>query len=271
MSKIVMVCSRTPRDLGFELETFLQTLAPDNLPGDHVVTTDGRGLHLGVYRPHKPVENQTAYVGWLREPGNGSCALFKGGDTIELAADAAASRTIWIAVTDELFVASTVQRAVPWFLRSFELDTRAIAWMLASGSIGPGISWDARARPLGPYGRATFDRRTWRLTIDEPSTDIRVVPGSRAEHRARIEAAVSHACAGDFDGFAICLSGGRDSRNIVQRMSREGLEALTWGRKSALDNPESDAVIAEQLARRYGLRHRYFTTVLPQEPVERVL
>ena len=92
MSKIVMVCSRTPRDLGFELETFLQTLAPDNLPGDHVVTTDGRGLHLGVYRPHKPVENQTAYVGWLREPGNGSCALFKGGDTIGFAGDAAASR-----------------------------------------------------------------------------------------------------------------------------------------------------------------------------------
>jgi hypothetical protein len=272
MSKIVMVCLRRPRDIRPALESFLRSLCPDNLEPAHVVSDDARGLHLGVYRPHRPVEANTAYVGWLREDGNGSYALFKGGDdTIELVADAAASRTIWMAASSEVFVASTSQRAIPYFMGSFQPDPSAAAWMLSSGCIGPAVSWDARARPLGPYGRARFDRRQWRLTVDEPDTDLQPRRGTRSEHRARIEAAVSHACAGRFDGFAVCLSGGRDSRNIVQRIDRTALTAITWGRPEALDNPESDAAIARRLAQHYGLEHQYFSTELPDEPIERVL
>lgn len=272
MAKIVMVCSRRPYDLTPKIEAFLQALCPDNLAPQHVVTTDGRGLYLGVYRPHEPPVGQTAHVGWLREARNGSYARFKGGaDTIELEVDAAASRTIWVAADADTFVASTSQRAIPFFLGSFEPDRRAAAWMLSSGCIGPGVSWDARAQPLGPHGHARFDRHAWRLTLDAPDVDLRPLRASARVHRARLEAAVTHACAGRFDGFAICLSGGHDSRNIVQRIDRTGLEAITWGRAAALDDPESDAAIAVRLARHYGLRHRYFPTDLPAEPVEKVL
>lgn len=271
MSKLVMVCVRDGNDVRPKLDAFLESLCPDNLRPEHVVTADGRGLYLGVFRPHGPVTDQTAYVGWFREESNGSYAVFKGGETIELHADAAASRTIWIAHTPELFVASTSLRAIPYFLGSFELNRNAVAWMLSSGCIGPGLSWDVRARPLGPYGRASFDRARWQLTIDEPDTDLRPLSATAMEHRARIESVVSHSCSGRFDDFAICMSGGRDSRNIAQRMNRDGIKAITWGDSASLDNPESDAAIAQQVARHYGFEHQFFPIDTERESVETVL
>ncbi len=271
MSKLVMVCVRDGRDIRPKLDAFLESLCPDNLSPEHMVTDDGRGLYLGVFRPHRPVIDQSAYVGWLREESNGSYAAFKGGETIELQADAAASRTIWIAHTPELFIASTSLRAVPYFLGSFELNRNAVAWMLSSGCVGPGLCWDVRARPLAPYGRATFDRAGWQLTIDEPDTDLRPLAATAMEHRARVESVVSHSCSGRFDDFAICLSGGRDSRNIAQRMNRDGIKAITWGSPASLDNPESDAAIARQVARHYGFEHQFFSTETKREAIETVL
>ena len=271
MSKLVMVCARDGHEMRPKLDAFLESLCPDNLRSEHMVTDDGRGLYLGVFRPHRPVTEPTAYVGWLREESNGSYAVFKGGETIELHADAAASRTIWIAHTPELFIASTSLRAIPYFLGSFELNRDAVAWMLSSGCIGPSLCWDVRARPLGPYGHASFDRARWQLTIDEPDTDLRPLSATEMEHRARIESVVSHSCSGRFDDFAICMSGGRDSRNIAQRINRDGITAITWGNSGSLENPESDAAIARQVARRYGFEHQFFSVDTEREPIETVL
>ena len=83
MSKLVMVCVRDGHDIRPKLDAFLESLCPDNLSPEHMVTDDGRGLYLGVFRPHRPVTDQSAYVGWLREESNGSYAAFEGGETIE--------------------------------------------------------------------------------------------------------------------------------------------------------------------------------------------
>ena len=272
MSRIVLVCSRQPRNLRPALEHFLTRLCPDNLAPEHVVTHDGRGLYVGIYRPLAPLTDRGFTVGWLRSAGDGSYASFRGGDTVEIATDAVASRSVWVALTDELFIASTSQRAIPYFLGSFELDRRAVAWMLSAGCTGPGIAWDARARPLGPQARASFDRRAWRLAITEGDTELRPERASVAGHRKRVAAAIDHACTGSFDGFTLCLSGGRDSRNILQRIERTAdLEAVTWGLPEAFDDELSDAAIARRVARHYGIGHRYLSTAAPTEPAEKVL
>ena len=56
------------------------------------------------------------------EPPEGSYALARwDADTVELVSDICGSRTIWYALTDEAFLASTSQRALVMLLGGFEL------------------------------------------------------------------------------------------------------------------------------------------------------
>jgi len=114
---------------------------------------------------------------------------------IELLADFLASRMIWIAKTDDVFVASMSQRAVPWFLQSFKPNRRAILWMLSSRSLGPCQPWDRRAQPLGP-GASRLDRMGWNLQVEEPPVMCCVDPNEDEVHRCGFCAAMDVTCVG---------------------------------------------------------------------------
>jgi len=203
LAKIVLVCLRNPSPeasarVQARLKDFIDSLCPDHLvPAVPILATDGQGLHVGVFNPAEPaaIHGCSAYAGWLQDavqawwrPGTpaptGSFALLRGNaSTVEALADFAASRTVWIAQTDEIFIASTTQRAIPHFLGSFETNPQAIAWMLSAGTLGPFAGWDRRARPLAPGGLARLDRLRWSLSIREPSD--RVLRGSCTGSHAR--------------------------------------------------------------------------------------
>src|SRR5262245_50581309 len=201
MSKIVLVCLRAPDQsqidaMRHSLREFLQSLRPEGLNDAPVtVVDDGRGLFLGVFNPvAATVHERSAYAGWLSQdrehwwrPGttvpDGSFALFRSSDDrVEVFADCVATRTIWVAKTEEVVVASMSQRAIPWFLGGFEPRPEALAWMLSSGSLGPGLSWDRRAQLLGPGHSAHLDRRNWQLRVDTPAVAFRVDPVADAVH-----------------------------------------------------------------------------------------
>ena len=294
MAKIVLVCYRNAAsaasaDAVRRVRRFLASLCPDNLtPVEPIIVADGRGLVLGVFNPADPaaVHDCSAYTGWLEHgqeswwrPGapapSGSYALLRANaNTVEALADYAASRTIWFAQTDELFIASTSQRAIPYFLGSFEPNPTAQAWMLSAGSLGPSAGWDRRARPLGPDGTARLDRARWQLTVREPPVQFRVDPSPDEVHAARLREALEATIGNlrlDHSRWILPLSGGFDSRAILLMMKeRRGLRTVTWGRKEALGLRGNDAYVAPRVAAALGVEHRYYETDLADEPVEKL-
>jgi hypothetical protein len=295
LAKIVLVCLRNPSAeasarVQHALQGFLDSLCPDNLvPADPIVTSDGHGLHLGVFNPAEPaaIHDCSAYVGWLKYaartwwlPGGpaptGSFALLRAGaSSVEALTDFAASRTVWIAHTDEVFIASTSQRAVPLFLGSFETNPHAIAWMLSAGTLGPSSGWDRRARPLAPGGSARLDRARWTLTFREPPIKFRAEAVADQVHAERLRRALTGTLEDlrlDWSRWVLPLSGGFDSRAILLLMKeRRGLRTVTWGRREAIDLPGNDAHVARRVAAAVGVEHRYYSTDLSGEPVERLL
>jgi hypothetical protein len=246
-------------------------------------------MFLGVYNPAdaSAVHDCSAYSGWLENgheswwrPGapapSGTYALLRGNaSTVEALADYAASRTIWIAQTDEIFIASTSQRAIPYFLGSFEPNPAAIAWMLSAGTLGPSAGWDRRARPLGPDGSARLERASWRLTIREPPVQFRVDPAPDDVHAERLRKALEGTLGNlrlDHSRWVLPLSGGVDSRAILLMMkNRRGLRTVTWGRKDARELPGNDAFVARQVAAAFGVEHQYYATDVSDEPAEKLL
>lgn len=227
---------------------------------------NGLGLRLGAV-------DRSARDGWT--PGapvpDGCFALLRvNAEAIEVVADSTASRTIWYALTDEWFVASSSQRAIVMCLASFEPNPVATAWMISSSALGPGEAWDRRVAAVPPGGRVTLDRRNWRLQV--AAEPIRFEPAHRPvrQHRERLEQAVLESVREldhDPSRWLMPLSGGIDSRGLLLAYLRAGIDparirCITWGQPAALDQPESDAVIARRLAGHFGLEHRYFETPL---------
>ncbi|MBK8161640.1 MAG: hypothetical protein IPK65_00360 [Gammaproteobacteria bacterium] len=243
---------------------------------------------IGIFNPVEslPVEGRSVCLGalldrradWWRpgaEVPDGSYALFRGeGDTLELVSDIVGSRTIWYVQTDEVFIASTSQRAIVCLLGSYEPNEAVYPWMLSSGTLGPGLSWDRRIRCLGPDTRLRLDRRAWKVAVEQRPVVFAPEDLPQAEHERRLGEALKATFAGldlDLKRWVLPLSGGYDSRAILLMLKeRTGLKAVTWGLKSALKDRQSDAWVARELARHFGLAHEYHQTDLSDEPVERL-
>jgi Asparagine synthase len=295
VAKIVLVCYRNAAsaesaDAMRRLQWFLASLCPDNLsPVDPVIVTDGGGLLLGVFNPADAatVHACSAYSGWLADghdswwrPGacapSGTYALLRGNPaTVEALADFSASRTIWLAHTDQIFIASTSQRAIPYFLGSFEPNPTAQAWMLSAGSLGPSAGWDRRAHPLGPDGVARLDRARWQLAVREPPVEFRIDRSPDRVHAERLHQVLERTIGTatfDYSRWVLPLSGGFDSRAILLMLQqRRGLRTVTWGRAEAIRQRGNDAYVARQVAEAVGVEHQYYETDLSNEPVERLL
>jgi hypothetical protein len=299
MSKVLYACSRYhpfSESTERKLVQICDELVPDNVKKcpKHKIYVKGhlsyaitmnknpyhesdKGLLLGILY-EKPEAN------WLTPRHyypDGNYALFRNGDDeIEVVSDCVGSRTIWYYHDDELFVAATSQRAIILFLGTFLFDKRVIPWMLSTGTLGPQFSWDSRLHRLPVDSSLLLDKKTWALSLNQNPVNFFEIKRSREEHKGllteTIRRSVRYLESVDFKHWILPLSGGYDSRAILCFIKEqigipEELKAVTWGLEESLNEDESDASVAQELACHLGVQHDYYHTDISPEPIESII
>lgn len=290
MAKLLYVClrdrSRTQAVAG-SVRTVVDRLRPHNLPGTEqsVVASDGIVVGIAGSSELLAIRGTSVAAGYLvdaddwERPGrarpDGNYAVFRSDDRIvQVVSDALASRTVWYVMTGEMFVASSSQRAIVALLRSFEFNDSVTSWMLATGSLGPGLSWDRRLLHLPGASTLTLDRSEWKLGLLSNPVQFASEPVAARDFERRVldqlKNVIGPAPVAD-RRWAITLSGGVDSRVVLCLLQEtSGLRAVTWGLRSSLSDPINDAPVAACLARHFGLEYQYLETDLSEEPFDRV-
>jgi hypothetical protein len=291
LSKIVLVCFKDRANKTItrsEINALSSRLVPDNISARPPVTVERGGLLAGIINPNSYLgfKDTSTYVGHITEPSgewwkplsplpDGAYALFRSDDaTVELATDMVASRTIWYVHTESMFIASTSQRAIVYFLRSFEPNEAALGWMLSSGCLGPDNSWDRRIKCLSPATSLRLDRKSWKVTCEENKPRFHPAQHTEPQFEKEMREALERTFAGlslDYSKWVLLLSGGVDSREILMKLKdHQNLKSITWGLSSALTDKDNDAYVARQLAGHFGLSHQYFKLDPPAESIEKI-
>jgi hypothetical protein len=291
MAGFIIACSRntTAPSLGDDLRRLALHLAPDNITPNAPHVTESDGLAWAVVNPVPGVQIRANGVclgalfedaDWsvpLSRAPNGSFALLRHDAVhVELVTDLYASRTVWYTHTEDLFLASTSQRAIVALLQSFEPEPETVTWMIASGSLGPELSWDRRLRRVPTGTRVSLDRRTWELSTTRERVHYDAADLPDAQHLGRLLDGILSVCR-DLDlssrTSVLTLSGGYDSRSLLFGLAHAGKPpaCVTWGLASSLDDPLNDAALARTLAGSYGRSFEYFVTDPTGEPLHDIL
>jgi hypothetical protein len=291
MAELVVICSRDtgaslPKDA---LLRCASLLAPDNITPRAPLVLGRDGLAVLVVNPPPGLPATAAgacagamlapHPGW-DVPGSpwpdGTYALCRFDDArLELLTDPLGSRTIWYVRTDDVFAASTSQRALVFLLGAYEPSADAVSWMASSGSLGA-APWDRRLRRSPPATRLSLHRPSWAVASDTRPVRGDQTPRSDGEHVARLRDALLESCAAldiDLDSWLLPLSGGHDSRMILLGLLAAGRRphCITWGLQRSAGDPASDTSVARRLAAELGVEHEFVATDAGDQPVRQVL
>jgi hypothetical protein len=281
MSKVVLVCSRNPsRDSEIPdiLRHLSADLVPDNIEPTAPEIARHNNVHMALINPNSIVmrHGRSVLLGhlvgshqdWWRAGApvpDGAYGLFRvDSNKVELVTDRLGSRTIFYVITDDLFVASTSQRAIIMLLGSYEPNLDAAMWLLSAGHLGPGNSWDRRIKAIAPDSTLTFNITAWTSSIYSRPAVFAEEKLPAEEHKERLLQTVKKVFANlnvDYTKVALPLSGGFDSRALLMMVRDKGLNrCVTWGLKQSRSDSRNDAYIAEQVARYFGVDHQYLYT-----------
>ncbi len=295
MSKFIFVCARRALAQGAtaQLARIVDRLTPDNLQPRPTRVRQSGSVAYAIANPVGAAleSGLSLLLGCLfgesaewHRPGapapDGSYALMRADEhSIEAVCDPAGSRTLWTYMDSTIFVCSTSQRAILMYVGGFEFDARVVAWALSTGTPGPTLSLDRRLLRIPANTLLRVDRRAW--TSRNVGTAVRFspVPRSDAQHATELTAAIAETFAARWSyapqNMTIPLSGGHDSRRIVQLMRQAGpaarrLETITWGQEGRRAVPGTDGQVAAQVAASLGLPNRFLPldeTAIPPETV----
>lgn len=292
MAGFILVCPRERGSSRFDADGLRRCalrLSPDNIQANQPQLREEDGLLRAVVNPVAGVraDEHGVCLGALFEDADwstpltpapdGSFAIARhDGGSVELVADAFASRTIWYVFTEDFLLASTSQRALASLLGDFQPNAETVAWMVSSGYLGPEKGWDARVRRVPGGTCLRLDRVAWKVSSTTRRIDYRPVSAARDEHISRLREAVFTACRDvDLSGtsWVLPLSGGHDSRALLVGLLGTGARptCVTWGLSSSLAQPGNDAYVARQLTAHFGLEHQYCPLDPTDEPVRDVL
>jgi hypothetical protein len=292
MAKIILLCKKDRKtDSSFiqDIRTLFRRLCPDNISPRQPLVIQEEGIAIGIFNPSPdlPVQNNSVCMGrlfpsrtdWWKpraEIPDGTFALFRTDkDTVEVASDMLGTRTVWYVQTKDLFAASTSQRAIVFFLEEYRPNIDVYAWMLSSGTLGPGLSWDSRIKCLKGNSRLVLDRSSWKLALYEKKVLFNPVDATAKEHENRVKDALQDVFDSidiDLRRWILTLSGGIDSRAILLFLKdRKNVKCITWGLRSSLKDSKSDAYIARSVAEHFGLAHEFLETDTSDEPFVSIL
>lgn len=193
----------------------------------------------------------------------GTYSIFRNSaNYFQVVTDMVASRTVWYYMDDNIFIASSSQRAIVMYLESFKFNDMVIPWMLSSGTLGPGYSYDRRLSMLEPNSLLSLNKKEWKLKKDMKQLELKNIYPSKLEAKNELKRILDSVFENfniDNDKFVLPLSGGYDSRAILLFLNdKKNLRTITWGAKESLDDEENDAYIAKSLAAKYEIEHKYF-------------
>ena len=296
MSKIVYVCYKNPELRDTILSDILRIsdrISPDNITPAPTKILEQDGIIYGIINPVDVTkeENGSVLLGgafgdttnWSKPKASlpdGSYAIFRAdSDYVEVATDAAGSRSVWYYQDDDLFIAATSQRAIVAIIGNFQFNKNVLPWILSTGSLGPSNSWDSRIKLLTPDSSIILNRTNWTLEILSNKIEFKPQNSPDADQENLLQAALLDTFSGlnlDFDKWALPLSGGYDSRGILCLLDKIGaklskLRAITWGLNSSVNEKGNDAYVAKKLASFFNMPHKYYSTDLANEPIETVL
>jgi len=280
MAKGMVLCfrNRTRKDLSQFFNVLSTRLRPDNNTPSPPYIYQGDGVYSFVYNPTPTVRTKggSFCVGGFTGPQNdrvfvpgserpeGTYALFRVTDEeVEACTDFVALRTIWYYKSDEMFIASTSQRMIVAAIGDFQADQKTVNWMLTSGTLGPGHSWDRRIKHLPANSTARLNRKSWDLKVDESKRHMffHDVSRSRDAHKALLRDAVRDSVKDlniDAHQWTLALSGGMDSRSLLFHLKeKKDLNVITWGLRESLGQPLTDATISRDLANICGFKPEY--------------
>ena len=291
MSGLLLACWRDPSARTHSADDVLnlaRPLSPTNISPKRPLLHEHPGLVLAVLNPVAGTRTHDgcACVGtlldsredWWRIGGDspdGSYAICRSdSDRVEVVTDDFGSRPVWYVQTADVFLASTSQRAIVRLLGDFMVNPRAVSWMLSAGCLGPEDSWDDRLKRVPRGTRLTLDRHAWVLTASRgaPPDDLAAVPVSPAEQVTLMSRAVAQACEAldlNLNDWRLPLSGGKDSRCLLVYLLRAGHKprCITWGMEPSRLGRDSDAQVADQVARAMGVEHEYYVVDRTTEPL----
>jgi len=247
-------------------------------PGmSHPVVTHARdGLALGVLGAHGAGMGSApaCHVRGSLDGPEGPLHVALAGLTIQatsrsvrIQSDSVGSRTLWFCRLGEQHLMSTSQRALISWLGELQSADAAAGWFMVTGSTGPGLSWDRRVRALPPastlYLQASSSAQE--LTVKEDRFERSADSSRRLRDRmsAALQAVAEELPQGP--GIALSLSGGLDSRILLAlARGRSSLPCVTWGAPGALDDPRTDAAVAQRVAGGFGAPF-WFLPIRPAE------
>jgi Asparagine synthase len=294
MSKVIYAYSRNSsfnKNDEFKLQQICTALTPDNItvPVQHKIFVSDR-LAYAIINHHFLFQelDQSLLVGssydqqknWNKpktEFPEGSYAIFRqDNDYLEIVSDFAASRTIWYYFDEDLFIASTSQRAIILFLGDFKFDARVIPWMLSTGTLGPELSWDTRIKRIPLDASVILDKTNWAISHHQNTVCFLPQQVTQIEQKQLLKNVISKTIESlkhlDFSKWALLLSGGYDSRAILCFLkSNDQFKTITWGLSESLKENGNDAKVAADLARALNVPHSYYRTDISKEPIEQII
>ena len=295
MAKCVFICSREslPESMSQKLKEICKRLSPDNIsPAEPKVTVDGH-TGFGIINPNSTIRyRDTSFLmgqivnndnNWhipLRDFPDGSFALFRNNmDYCEILSDPVASRTIWYYIDSKFLIAATSQRAIIMLLGSFYFNENVITWMLSTGTLGPGFSWDTRIKRLGPDSSIILDKKNWKLRIASNPIEFKEVKRTDEKHEELLLKSLMSSFKGldlDLTKWVLPLSGGYDSRGILclflgASSDYQKIKTITWGLKASMAVKGNDASVARELAERLSVTNKYYINDISDDPVETII
>lgn len=291
MSKIIYTCLNNQKlasSFKRNLELISDKIMPDNITALPPKIVKDKGIIFGIFNPNDLIllKDNSVCLGSIFEKENqwwkpvqkypdGSYALFRGNDDcVEIVSDVVASRTIWYFKNEELFIASTSQRAIINLIKSFKFNESVIPWMLCNGNLGPFNSWDSRIEFLPGDSSLILNRKSWTLTKKVKRADFSTLRVSDEKHEDHLRQALTDTFESidlDYSKWVLALSGGIDSRAILCNIKKnDKLKTITWGSGSSFSQKNNDAFVAKSLADFFHLQHKYYKIDLSDEPLESI-